>query len=412
MSKLLFTILTLLSFISGFQNLSAQSAAEQIDAASEFKVNPNPDKIHNTVMIPIEEIFGLNQNIFGPSGLRGRGNIFLCDTPRKLIEHRLYLNPTAPANLWFVVYEGITDTGDYTLINSVNVLNQGPGAAWYGSGSIDVNFEAGKYYMIYTQWDVTANYWNQNPVPAPYPIPCSFGELQSGVGWQWVPIYGVPPPAIQNVQETFVDPVAYYQTIVTDDISTAPNPPTNLLAAPLSSTSIQITWEDNSANEDGFLIQRRLGFAGSWNDLTTVGSDIITFTDIGLVPSTAYCYRVLAYNGIGNSEYSNINCASTSASGIDDINSGGIPESFELFNNYPNPFNPSTTIYYAIPEPGFVELKVFDVLGNEMISLVSELKDAGYHNIQFDATGYQSGIYFYRLESGGFVETKKMALLK
>jgi len=412
MNKILFTLFISFYIISGFHNLSAQSATDQIDATSEFKVNPNPHNINSTDVIPVEEIFGLNQNIFGPSGLRGRGNIFLCNSPRKLIEHRLYLNPTAPANLWFLVYEGVTDTGNYTLVHSVNVPNQGPGEAWYGSGTIDFNFENGKYYMIFTQWDVNANYWNQNPVPAPYPIPCSFGELQSGVGWNWAPIYGDPPPVTQNVQEQFIDPVAYYQTIVTDDVLAVPNPPTNLLAAPVSSTSIQITWNDNSANEDGFLIQRRLGFAGTFNDLTTVGSNIITFTDIGLVPSTVYCYRVLAYNGIGNSEYSNINCASTNASGIDDINSGGIPESFELFNNYPNPFNPSTTIYYAIPEPGFVELKVFDVLGNEMISLVSEVKDAGYHNIQFDAAEYQSGIYFYRLQSGNFVETKKMTLLK
>ncbi|HLG32871.1 MAG TPA: hypothetical protein VI362_07500, partial [Ignavibacteriaceae bacterium] len=107
MNKILFTLFISFYIISGFHNLSAQSATDQIDATSEFKVNPNPHNINSTDVIPVEEIFGLNQNIFGPSGLRGRGNIFLCNSPRKLIEHRLYLNPTAPANLWFLVYEGV-----------------------------------------------------------------------------------------------------------------------------------------------------------------------------------------------------------------------------------------------------------------------------------------------------------------
>ncbi len=85
---------------------------------------------------------------------------------------------------------------------------------------------------------------------------------------------------------------------------------------------------------------------------------------------------------------------------------------FSLSNNYPNPFNPSTTIKYQLPEPGLVTIKVYDVLGNEIATLVNEEKPAGNFEIEFDGTGLPSGIYFYRLQTESYAETKKMVLLK
>jgi len=85
---------------------------------------------------------------------------------------------------------------------------------------------------------------------------------------------------------------------------------------------------------------------------------------------------------------------------------------YELSQNYPNPFNPSSTISYQIPELSFVTLKVYDVLGSEIITLVNEEKVVGSYEIEFDATLLPSGIYFYRLQAGSFVETKKMVLMK
>jgi hypothetical protein len=85
---------------------------------------------------------------------------------------------------------------------------------------------------------------------------------------------------------------------------------------------------------------------------------------------------------------------------------------FKLEQNFPNPFNPTTTIKYQIPELSFVTLKVYDVLGSELEILVSENKPVGSYEIEFNATGLPSGIYFYRLQAGSFVETKKMILLK
>jgi hypothetical protein len=89
-----------------------------------------------------------------------------------------------------------------------------------------------------------------------------------------------------------------------------------------------------------------------------------------------------------------------------------MPGEFELDQNYPNPFNSRTTLSYALAESAFVSLKVFDVSGAEITSLVEETQPAGYHSISFDATNLSSGIYFYQLRVDGQVFTKKMLLFK
>jgi hypothetical protein len=88
------------------------------------------------------------------------------------------------------------------------------------------------------------------------------------------------------------------------------------------------------------------------------------------------------------------------------------PSRYNLKQNYPNPFNPSTTIKYQIPELSFVTLIVYDVLGNEVATLVNEEKPLGNYEVEFNAINLPSGIYFYRLQAGNFVETKKMILMK
>jgi Secretion system C-terminal sorting domain len=89
-----------------------------------------------------------------------------------------------------------------------------------------------------------------------------------------------------------------------------------------------------------------------------------------------------------------------------------VPGSFSLNQNYPNPFNPSTLISYSIPKAQLVTLKVYNVLGQHVATLVNEQQSAGSHQINFDASKLSSGVYLYKLESGNFVQTKKMMLLK
>jgi len=92
----------------------------------------------------------------------------------------------------------------------------------------------------------------------------------------------------------------------------------------------------------------------------------------------------------------------------------GGPQEFELQQNYPNPFNPSTTIRYTVPAGNrqAVSVQVFDLLGRLVTTLVDEKKEAGFHEVRFDGTGLASGVYFYRLLAAGFVETKRLLLLR
>ncbi|NNG26851.1 MAG: T9SS type A sorting domain-containing protein [Ignavibacteriaceae bacterium] len=89
-----------------------------------------------------------------------------------------------------------------------------------------------------------------------------------------------------------------------------------------------------------------------------------------------------------------------------------VVDKFNLDQNYPNPFNPSTVIQYSIPTSSFTQLSVFDVLGNEVAKLVNEEKPEGKYEVEFNAEGLTSGVYFYKLNAGSFVSTKKMLLLK
>jgi photosystem II stability/assembly factor-like uncharacterized protein len=137
------------------------------------------------------------------------------------------------------------------------------------------------------------------------------------------------------------------------------------------------------------VIVNRLGYSGD--------SSMVTVTPTSNVDSVNfYLNRIyIGINPVGNN----------------------IPSDFKLYQNYPNPFNPTTNIKYQIPKNGFVSLKVYDLLGREIVTLVNEYQKAGTYETQFSInsiTNHQlsSGIYFYRLLSGDFVETKKMLMIK
>jgi hypothetical protein len=157
-------------------------------------------------------------------------------------------------------------------------------------------------------------------------------------------------------------------------------------------------------NNLGFEVQRSskdkefsiLGFVEG--NGTTAEQQSYNFSDRNL-NTGKYYYRLKQVDYDGSFEYSNMVEV--------EIN----PSSFSLSQNYPNPFNPSTMIKYSIPTSEFVTLKVFDVLGTEVATLVNKKKPAGGYEVEFNGK-YSSGVYFYKLQVGSFVETKKMVLMR
>jgi hypothetical protein len=97
---------------------------------------------------------------------------------------------------------------------------------------------------------------------------------------------------------------------------------------------------------------------------------------------------------------------------VSDLEDEFHPLTFQLEQNYPNPFNPSTKIRYSIPQEGNVTLKIYDVLGNEVTTLIDEEKTAGVYEVEFNASKLSSGIYIYKLTAGNFIQTRKMILVK
>ena len=99
-------------------------------------------------------------------------------------------------------------------------------------------------------------------------------------------------------------------------------------------------------------------------------------------------------------------------SSIEESSNDLIPTEFKIFQNFPNPFNPSTKIKYAIPTNAFVNLTVYNVLGKTVTTLVNQEKPAGNYEIIFDGSKIPSGVYFYRLTTNNFISSKKMILVK
>lgn len=117
-------------------------------------------------------------------------------------------------------------------------------------------------------------------------------------------------------------------------------------------------------------------------------------------------------NASGDTGRVNSYCLNVIYNGIIGITNNQIPVKFSLSQNYPNPFNPVTKITYSVPKQTFVTIKVYDIIGREVTTLINGVKTAGYYDIEWNAMNYSSGVYFYRMNAGEFVDVKKMIVIK
>ena len=176
--------------------------------------------------------------------------------------------------------------------------------------------------------------------------------------------------------------------------------------ASVQKNNVTLSWSTaTETNNHGFEVQREskndnwvtIGFVEG--NGTTVNPHQYSFTDRNMLPGS-YSYRLKQADFNGSSTIS------------DAVNIEVAPPAFSLSQNYPNPFNPSTDIGYQVPEAGFVTLKVYNILGEEIAVLVNEHKTAGNYTVKFDAGNLTSGIYLYQLKADAVTLTRKLILLK
>ncbi|WP_337873519.1 T9SS type A sorting domain-containing protein [Ignavibacterium sp.] len=216
------------------------------------------------------------------------------------------------------------------------------------------------------------------------------------------------------VQYNFIDElnmILYYDNVIPVEF-------TSFTASVLQNEkAVQLDWiTATETNNSGFEIERQvgskqsavgnreiIGFVPGFG--TTTEPKSYSFIDEN-VSTGIYKYRLKQIDFDGSFEYSN----------EIEVEVDFTPKEFVLYQNYPNPFNPTTKIKYTIPDVGsglaLTLLKVYDILGNEVVTLVNDYKPAGSYEVEFNASNLSSGIYFYKLQAGSLVGTRKMILIK
>jgi hypothetical protein len=279
------------------------------------------------------------------------------------------------------------------------------------------------------------------PVPAQY---IKGRKLIVGVNQKEV--YVKIKAVLQRIDDANAQPVVYISTYKADKPIEYPNydygtyqhtplptiPPQNVICLFRSSHGVNVSWDRNlEKNIKYYAVERSINggkytLIGSTSDTVYIDTEIqkAVKTFQSYVSNVNVYYRVRALSewkdesNITRSQFSNY---SSVAYAYGSHNYGPMdkrqgfayaPESNDVSQNFPNPFNPTTTIYYAVKDAGNVMIKIFNSLGQEIQTLVDEQKDAGYHYVEWNATGYPSGVYFYRITNGSYVETKRMILTK
>jgi hypothetical protein len=250
---------------------------------------------------------------------------------------------------------------------------------------------------------------------------CAMAINETG-GAEWT-YYIVPP-----LQSDGYNPALAHFLGFTLDPGRSPNDPgyvdtplpvqlTSFKASVLSRGGVSLTWTTASEiNNYGFEVQCALNGSEQFAVVpggfipgqgTTLVKHEYSFID-GSTGNGSRTYRLRQIDLDGSSHFSEpVHVGAVTA-----VTNTDLPFRTQLFPNYPNPFNPSTTIRYGLPNRSHVMLTIFNSVGQQVALLQNEEQAAGYHQVQFDGTDLSSGVYFYRLQAGSFVETRKFLLLR
>lgn len=395
-------------------------------------------------------------HIWGDDGGSCAGSDLVGDTPNQALE--FYGCPTYPTTdacspsvpgVMFMNYMDYTDDACMNLftqgqLTRINAAMDGPRLPLQTSnGHINVS---GTPLCSFKADSVSIEYGNQ----------VHFSDISAGIptSWQWTFTGGTPSSStVQNPVITYATPGLYTvklrisNTFGSDSLTRvsyirvrgaamnsfnliAPVTFTRLTVSSSDTSRLNFSWTKSSANPVvNYKVKlRKIGsstdyyFTSNSGGLDTTAGIRKNMLDslagiLGTTGDSVRCtWRAWSYNGVDSlaSSGSNVLTLVRSTIGIQVI-STEVPSSFSLYNNYPNPFNPVTKIRFDIPNISgndIVNLTVFDILGKETAVLVNQSLKPGKYEIDWEASDYPSGIYFYRITAGSFSETKKMILIK
>ena len=372
-----------------------------LDGSISYGSGPNPGGLDGQTLIAIDT-----------SGGPYHGNVYLlCSVER-------YSN-SDPLDVMFV---RSTD-GGVTWSSPIKV-NDDPGTSayqWFGTMSVapngridvvwlDTRDNPGTYLsaLYYSNSKDGGATWSQNEKLSDYFDPHVGWPQQSKMG-DYFDMVSDGTGANLAWAATFNGEQDVYYSYIADTTIV----PVELVSfsSSLAANVVTLSWSTaTELNNHGFEIERSSDKA-IWRTIgfregngTTSEPQQYSYSDkLSDIASAKLYYRLKQIDFNGSFEYF------PNALGIEvEI----APAIFSLSQNYPNPFNPTTIIKYAMSNEQYASLKVYDVLGNEIATLVNEEKEAGIYEVEFNATGIPSGIYFYKLQAGNFVATKKMIILK
>ena len=426
--KKLFLLVTVFICVISFGTLQAQLLTEDFDYPAGDTLTSHGWAAHSgagtqpqTVVSP-----GLTFTGYPSSGI---GNAALLDNNGEDINKLFTAVTSGTVYMSFMVKIDAAATG-YFIHFSSNPLSTSNyrGRVWIeGSGSsisfklsfassdttsTPYDYTIGETYLAIVKYEIVSGTLNDtvslyifsstNPVTLTEPAVPTIGPIANGTSSADIEPGSVclrQYNASQNITVDGIRVATSWSDIVPVELTS--------FNAFVKGNSVSLNWiTATELNNSGFEIERKLGNS-NWSKITFVkghGTSTIpnkySYTDANL-SSGNYMYRLKQIDFDGSYEYSKIVEAN-----ID------LPSKFELSQNYPNPFNPNTVITYSLPKEGHVTLKIYNALGQQISTLVNGFVEAGNHNIKFNASGFSSGIYYYRLEADGFTAMKKMILIR
>lgn len=234
----------------------------------------------------------------------------------------------------------------------------------------------------------SSNYWGSSDGP--------FHAIQNNIG-------------LGDTLNNFTNVIPFF-TI--PEISAPPIPVQNLRFTESNDTSISLIWDNSIINDlSGYKLYFGTDTAKWEFDNSIDVGNVNAYSLFNYDNNKTYYFSVTCYDIEGNESWFSELAKYDTPVGIEEKNTS-INETFKLYQNYPNPFNPATRIKYSIPQRGFVILKVYNILGKEITTLVNSEKVAGTYEVEFVGDNLASGVYFYIMQIGDFIDSKKIILVK